>query len=391
MKKILFYILLFPLWFFILTGSASAADKAVVRAVLFYSQSCGHCHLVITEVLPPLINQYGEQLQIIGVDIGSEGGQALFMGALQKFELDRGGVPFLVIGDTYLVGSVDIPEKFPVLVKEYMEQGGVDWPDLPGMAEALQAATGGVSSTATAAVVAATPEPEATLALETTPLPAIIQDEIPHTAPPSLGEKLARDPEGNMLSIIVLIVMVTTALWVGLNHRRLLNITLPETWKWAIPLLCAIGLAIAGYQCYVEITNVEAVCGPVGDCNTVQQSKYATLFGVLPVGLLGIAGYIAILIAWVIIYYGKSEWKPLANKALIVMTTFGLLFSIYLTFLEPFVIGATCAWCLTSSLIMTALFLLSLLPIKSLAPVAVQKHKYIKRAHSQSKLKSQKS
>jgi uncharacterized membrane protein len=32
-----------------------------------------------------------------------------------------------------------------------------------------------------------------------------------------------------------------------------------------------------------------------------------------------------------------------------------VLFSIYLTFLEPFVIGATCAWCLTSALIMTLL------------------------------------
>jgi uncharacterized membrane protein len=28
--------------------------------------------------------------------------------------------------------------------------------------------------------------------------------------------------------------------------------------------------------------------------------------------------------------------------------------SVYLTFLEPFVIGATCAWCLTSAVLMTA-------------------------------------
>jgi uncharacterized membrane protein len=31
----------------------------------------------------------------------------------------------------------------------------------------------------------------------------------------------------------------------------------------------------------------------------------------------------------------------------------GVLFSIYLTYLEPFVIGATCAWCLTSAISMT--------------------------------------
>jgi uncharacterized membrane protein len=46
------------------------------------------------------------------------------------------------------------------------------------------------------------------------------------------------------------------------------------------------------------------------------------------------------------------------------MTAFGLAFSIYLTFLEPFVIGATCAWCLTSAIVMTALFWLSLKPAR---------------------------
>jgi uncharacterized membrane protein len=39
------------------------------------------------------------------------------------------------------------------------------------------------------------------------------------------------------------------------------------------------------------------------------------------------------------------------------MVAGGVLFSIYLTFLEPFVIGATCAWCLSSAVIMTLLLL----------------------------------
>jgi uncharacterized membrane protein len=33
----------------------------------------------------------------------------------------------------------------------------------------------------------------------------------------------------------------------------------------------------------------------------------------------------------------------------------GTAFSAWLTFLEPFVIGATCAWCVTSALVMAAL------------------------------------
>jgi uncharacterized membrane protein len=48
-----------------------------------------------------------------------------------------------------------------------------------------------------------------------------------------------------------------------------------------------------------------------------------------------------------------------SSLALLGLTTIGLLFSIYLTFLEPFVIGATCAWCLTSAIIITLLLWLA--------------------------------
>ncbi len=49
--------------------------------------------------------------------------------------------------------------------------------------------------------------------------------------------------------------------------------------------------------------------------------------------------------------------------ALLGLTLFGLLFSIYLTMLELFVIHAVCAWCLGSAVISTLLMLLVVLPI----------------------------
>jgi uncharacterized membrane protein len=121
-----------------------------------------------------------------------------------------------------------------------------------------------------------------------------------------------------------------------------------------------IGCGVAAYMAYVETTQVSAVCGPVGDCNTVQQSAYARLFGVLPIGVLGVLGYIAILVAWLVRRFGRGCPADLAALALLGMTAFGTLFSIYLTFLEPFVIGATCAWCLSSAIIMTLLLWLAL-------------------------------
>jgi uncharacterized membrane protein len=147
--------------------------------------------------------------------------------------------------------------------------------------------------------------------------------------------------------------------------RRSSNSLPGYSWSWLIPALCLVGLGVAGYLAYVETTRVEAVCGPVGDCNTVQQSEYARLFGVLPIGVLGLVGYVMILLAWGIGRIAGQRLAAYASLAVLGLTFFGVLFSIYLTFLEPFVIGATCAWCLTSALIMTALFWLSLFPARA--------------------------
>jgi uncharacterized membrane protein len=118
----------------------------------------------------------------------------------------------------------------------------------------------------------------------------------------------------------------------------------------AIPILAIIGLGASIYLTYVEVTHTRALCGPVGDCNAVQSSPYAKLFGVLPIGLVGAFGYIAILVTWL--------WRRF--RTMYGMALFGTLFSIYLTYLELFVIHAVCIWCLLSAAIITALMLLNL-------------------------------
>jgi uncharacterized membrane protein len=75
-------------------------------------------------------------------------------------------------------------------------------------------------------------------------------------------------------------------------------------------------------------------------------------------------GYALLILAWLVEQVSKGNLSNFARLASLAMSTFGILFSIYLTFLEPFIIGATCAWCLTSALVMTGLFLLSIDPGK---------------------------
>jgi uncharacterized membrane protein len=171
---------------------------------------------------------------------------------------------------------------------------------------------------------------------------------------------------GLVLAVAIMIGMAAALIFVGVTWARawksdLASAPSQATWIDAAMLVLIIaGLAVAGYLTYVETQAVAAVCGPVGDCNAVQTSSYARLFGVLPVGLLGMIGYVAILVAWL---WGRFRSDRLADYAPLAvhgMAIFGALFSLYLTFLEPFVIKAVCLWCLTSAVVMTLVMLLSL-------------------------------
>jgi uncharacterized membrane protein/glutaredoxin len=334
----------------------------VVRAVLFHRSACSHCRKVTEEVMPPLVEKYGVQLEIFGVDASSPDGGVIFRNAIERFEIARVGVPTLILGDQVLVGGVEIEEKFPSIIAGYLMQGGQDWPDIPGLQEAITKASEAATSTAVAHSESAGDQTE--------PVPASTSPaEVPSTAghgilgvngePSGWIDRFSLDPAGNTLSVIVLVGMLGSTVWVVSFFKNGKGAPKSRNRAWIIPVLCVIGIVVASYLAYVETTETAAVCGPVGDCNTVQQSEYARLFGILPIGVLGLIGYAGILMAWLVARSACNRLADIAVISLFAMTAFGTLFSIYLTFLEPFVIGATCAWCLTSAVLMTALMLLS--------------------------------
>ena len=144
----------------------------------------------------------------------------------------------------------------------------------------------------------------------------------------------------------------------------------PAWLTWSIPILAVLGLAVSVYLTYVEATSASAVCGPVGDCNAVQTSSYARLFGLIPIGLIGTLGYVAILIAWIWQRLSANGLVDFVPIGILGMAAFGTLFSVYLTYLEIFVIKAVCIWCLSSALIITLIMLAGLPPAAAwLSPV----------------------
>lgn len=326
------------------------AQSQPVNAVLFYSPTCPHCEKVIDEVLPPLLEEYGANLNIIGINVAIQQGQELYSAAVDRFQIpeEKLGVPCLIVGDTVLVGSLEIPESFPGIIEDGIAQGGISLPDIPGLSEALEAS--GQANTGNQ-TQAGSSSGDQNIDSPSSQNPENIEE--PIISKSSMVQKFTSDLTGNILSVIVLAGMIGSVIAIGVNFSKP-NDVAGSTWPdWLIPVLAILGLGVAGYMTFVEVTNTQAVCGPVGNCNTVQQSPYATLFGILPVGAFGVAGYITILGVWLAKKFGPKEWKTFTAILLWSLALFGVLFSIYLTFLEPFVIGATCAWCLSTAVIMT--------------------------------------
>jgi uncharacterized membrane protein len=118
----------------------------------------------------------------------------------------------------------------------------------------------------------------------------------------------------------------------------------------AIALLALIGLLIALYLTLHRFGVIGALqCGS-GGCETVQSSAYAVFLGV-PVAVHGVAGYLALLIVSLVGL--QPGWVARRGPTLLLaaMAGLGFAFTIYLTYVELFVIHAICRWCVGSAVV----------------------------------------
>jgi len=109
--------------------------------------------------------------------------------------------------------------------------------------------------------------------------------------------------------------------------------------RWLLLVLALVGLAvsIAALREHYNTGTSPCSINDVWDCGVVNHSSYAVFAGA-PVAAIGIGGYVLLAaLAW------KKSWRLLLAAALI-----GLVFSLYLTYIEAKVLEVWCIYCVTS-------------------------------------------
>jgi len=132
--------------------------------------------------------------------------------------------------------------------------------------------------------------------------------------------------------------------------------------KWsrkALLILTVIGLIIAIYMTIYKLTDNNNMCLGNGDCSTVNASSYSEIYG-FPVALLGVGGYGAILL--LLLVDSRNNFLR-QNGTLLVfgLSLTGFIFTIYLIYIEFAILNAVCPFCLTSQIVMTIIFILSII------------------------------
>jgi len=131
----------------------------------------------------------------------------------------------------------------------------------------------------------------------------------------------------------------------------------------AIYILSIIGLADASYLTYEHFSEGDIVCLILEGCDAVVNSKYSVIYGV-PLAMLGAFYYAANLI---VSHKFIQHINKTFLKLYLAMTTFGFLFSLYLTYLQLVVINSICSFCLISATISSLIFLISIFLYRSQA------------------------
>ncbi|MBA3521411.1 MAG: vitamin K epoxide reductase family protein [Gemmatimonadales bacterium] len=139
----------------------------------------------------------------------------------------------------------------------------------------------------------------------------------------------------------------------------------------AAALLSLVGLFLSVYLYLYKIGWVGTLACGAGGCETVQTSQWSRFAGV-EVALIGAVGYAGLLLASLASLQPGLAGRRWPSDLLLTLAAGGVLFTLYLSFLELFVIRAICRWCVGSAAIIVAILVAALLDRRRLPAAQMQ-------------------
>ena len=124
----------------------------------------------------------------------------------------------------------------------------------------------------------------------------------------------------------------------------------------AVAVISLLGLADATYLTIEHVTGQSVRCTVIAGCSEVLSSKYAVVGG-FPLAMIGAAAYFSVFSLATLAAFGYRFARTLLNFLVAAM----LLVSLWLVYLQAFVIRSFCQYCLFSAAITFVLAILLLI------------------------------
>jgi uncharacterized membrane protein len=310
----------------------SESNLPQLIGVLFYKTDCPDCGEVSGKIIPDALEKSGKSWDILAVNNSTPEGGQFFLEMLVKRNLPLSmKMPVLVTQKNIWSGREEIQKNIgrllsaepPVFSLDPFQNGEL-------IVQSANKADSNVFSPAFWITKGSKPIQAGLLA--------------------TFSRNFQKDKTANGLAVLVLLALIATLLYIVITVVK--QNTYPvSNIPGFYPLLCFIAFLLAGYLFYSGVTQNELSCGPVGECNVVQQSKYSKIFNLIPISLLGMIAYSFCIVFWTAGRISSAIIKNLFTISAWGISVVAVCFFVYLTFLEPFVIGATCMWCITTAVI----------------------------------------
>jgi uncharacterized membrane protein len=135
------------------------------------------------------------------------------------------------------------------------------------------------------------------------------------------------------------------------------------TKRMIVATLSLAGIFVALYLLLYKLGIIGNLTCSIGSCETVNLSKWATFLGA-PVAAWGVGFYVVMFVLSLLSLQDRYADSLGMSKVLTLVSGTGVAFTVWLTYLELFVIHAICQWCVVSAIIVSLLFVFALLDLR---------------------------